>query len=745
MNNSKVHELIKYSFSKFFQNKWFVIFNILSLLGVLFLPNKDYLSQIFNFGNDEDTYHLEVITENDFYYSELEKAFLDDDLIDVSKSHLNSYTAETIPEDVLVLEFFEQEEPFFSVKLTSKEGIKNDAGTKIKNVLNSIKSKKVVPAFNLSSDEYEKITSDVEIERVMLSVDSEDSETKNMIKLMSVFFTYMVSSLLFTRIANEIAQEKSSKSSEYILTSVSEKEYMFAKVFSNILIMLIQFLLFVAYLVMSLSILSIFKAEQADLNLGISLDSSLLNIDLIIYIVVLFILNVLTFTLLSIIQAMLAAKAASAQEAGNSVSFLVFAMMGLYIVTLFLIDPYQIVSIPVHILSCLPVFSAYFMPALMIVGQCSTLEIVISVGLLVISIPIAFNICSKLFKEGLLDYTKAKKKQEKNLTLEEKQKTFINKRTFKTIGMILGIAIIIIFAVSTIIQLVQMYIISPLLPKTISKTDNLLLVQGISQIISFYLAYLFIKMYLSKVGKQSDEANLEKTVDSQEPEEKKYNPTKLQAILICFSAVFLLNIIISCLYALFNIEVNTTDIFEITPNSSLFTKILTVLVIAIIPGILEELLFRKGIISLLQKYGALFAVVTSSLLFALIHGNLTQGIFAFVVGLVLGTTYLLTKDIKITMIVHAMNNGFQALALVSPIMIQYGLVVVSSVLVLAGLYYLIKLIIKNKVFKDLEIIKEKLRSPYSFKTSYKYILCDYIFDISMVAIFLNFILSGKVL
>ena len=38
--------------------------------------------------------------------------------------------------------------------------------------------------------------------------------------------------LVFSKIANEIAQEKVSKSIEYVLTSVTEKEYLLAKIIS---------------------------------------------------------------------------------------------------------------------------------------------------------------------------------------------------------------------------------------------------------------------------------------------------------------------------------------------------------------------------------------------------------------------------------------------------------------------------------------------------------------------------------
>lgn len=52
--------------------------------------------------------------------------------------------------------------------------------------------------------------------------------------------------------------------------------------------------------------------------------------------------------------------------------------------------------------------------------------------------------------------------------------------------------------------------------------------------------------------------------------------------------------------------------------------------------VVEEVAFRGVILTSLKRYGKIFAIVTSSLFFALLHGNLSQGVFTFGLGLVLG-------------------------------------------------------------------------------------------------------------
>ena len=77
---------------------------------------------------------------------------------------------------------------------------------------------------------------------------------------------------------------------------------------------------------------------------------------------------------------------------------------------------------------------------------------------------------------------------------------------------------------------------------------------------------------------------------------------------------------------------------------------------AIIPALVEEFAYRGVVLSLLKPYGEGFAVFCSALLFALIHGNMSQIPFAFIVGLVLGTICVRTGSIWVSIVLHFINN-----------------------------------------------------------------------------------------
>ena len=74
----------------------------------------------------------------------------------------------------------------------------------------------------------------------------------------------------------------------------------------------------------------------------------------------------------------------------------------------------------------------------------------------------------------------------------------------------------------------------------------------------------------------------------------------------------------------------------------------------------EELCFRWMILRRLRSWGDGFALCASALLFALVHGNLYQMLYAFAVGLVLGGILLRTGSRKGCILLHAGMNFVSA-------------------------------------------------------------------------------------
>lgn len=79
--------------------------------------------------------------------------------------------------------------------------------------------------------------------------------------------------------------------------------------------------------------------------------------------------------------------------------------------------------------------------------------------------------------------------------------------------------------------------------------------------------------------------------------------------------------------------------------------------VAVFPAIVEELFYRGVVFRYLRRGGFGFAAVISSLIFGMVHMNITQLIFAGILGFVLCYLYELTGHIWPGMIIHFVNNA----------------------------------------------------------------------------------------
>lgn len=104
-------------------------------------------------------------------------------------------------------------------------------------------------------------------------------------------------------------------------------------------------------------------------------------------------------------------------------------------------------------------------------------------------------------------------------------------------------------------------------------------------------------------------------------------------------------------------------VFGVMPYTPTFSAptgipaiILYYLRVALVPSILEELMFRGVIMQSLRRFGDVFALFCSAMLFGLAHRNIAQGLSALIVGLAIGFFVLRTGSLLTGMIIHLTNN-----------------------------------------------------------------------------------------
>jgi len=97
---------------------------------------------------------------------------------------------------------------------------------------------------------------------------------------------------------------------------------------------------------------------------------------------------------------------------------------------------------------------------------------------------------------------------------------------------------------------------------------------------------------------------------------------------------------------------------------SRYSVIVTLVCFALLPAIYEELIFRKLILRFfLNRFPDLAAILLTSLLFAVFHMNVLQGITTFVFGIFLALIAIRTGSILLCIYAHFLNNSFFVLCL----------------------------------------------------------------------------------
>lgn len=138
------------------------------------------------------------------------------------------------------------------------------------------------------------------------------------------------------------------------------------------------------------------------------------------------------------------------------------------------------------------------------------------------------------------------------------------------------------------------------------------------------------------------------------------------------------------------------------PLNSPTDLVLNLLLLALLPAIGEELVFRGIIFSGLKSAkGKAFAVVGSSLLFALMHGNLAQFVYPFIMGLVFSMVVLRTGNLLYSMIVHFVNNALVIVFSYVNISLSIGNTILGILLgvVIAAIVFGILFLVDKFVFK----------------------------------------------
>ena len=103
---------------------------------------------------------------------------------------------------------------------------------------------------------------------------------------------------------------------------------------------------------------------------------------------------------------------------------------------------------------------------------------------------------------------------------------------------------------------------------------------------------------------------------------------------------------------------------------------------------MEELVFRGIIFGKIKIYynNIVFALIIQGVCFGIYHLNLIQGLYATVLGIILGLIYIYTDSILIPILMHSVFN------ISSIIMSKYNIVLEGSIFIIGFIFSVIMII-----------------------------------------------------
>ena len=410
----KFFYLMKLSFNKKLKSKWFIAVNIILALSLFALFN---LNSIITFFGGEFDKPLKVLvydkTNISYPYLKNNIDSLTSELEDkkiVVKSVSNE--SKKIKDDEILISL-NLDDNLLKAKVISDKKIDSSVYQVIYQGLNATKQQVLMERLNLDTNTLALLSTNIDIERVVLS--DKKSQDENMSLVMSTVFPslilpfFMLIIFLVQMVGGEICEEKTTKSMEIIISNVSPKVHLLAKIIANNLFVLLQALLLFIYGLIAFFI----SSRNGSLNIPSEITSiwdslsasGLINdiVSLLPFLLVLIILSFLAYSLLAGILASMTTNIEDFQQLQTPIVFILLAgyylaiMAGMFQGSIFL-----------KIAGYIPLISCLLAPTLYIMGEISILDILIAIILLIGLLYLLIRYGMKIYKVGILNYSNEK-------------------------------------------------------------------------------------------------------------------------------------------------------------------------------------------------------------------------------------------------------------------------------------------------------------------------------------------------
>lgn len=426
---SKLRYLTLTGLKKKLTSKWFIVVNIILLIALPVIINIDNIIKAFG-GDFLEPTKIYVIDNTNETYDTFEEVFNETNNIilkqnDIEIEHSDrqtKYLSKKMEQDEskdIIVEINESDENLFTANIISYEAVDSFLYQNIVNALNTTKSNIALSKSNIDTKELNDIYKTIDVERTYLSEDVDENadmmETISnfLIPIFIVPFFFLI--IIVTQmIGAEINDEKSSRSMEIIISSVSPKTHFLSKLLSvNIFVILQALLLFIygaigvgirIYLTKSSNFIESLGSKYGEMAKQF-VDSNIL-IDIVHAIPFFIILLILSFIAYTLVAGILASVTTNSEDYSQIQTPLMVILLFAYYLAI--VASMYDNSVFIKVAGFVPFISAIVAPVLMILGQMTMVEMLISIAILVLTNWLLIRYGLRIYKVGILNYNSNK-------------------------------------------------------------------------------------------------------------------------------------------------------------------------------------------------------------------------------------------------------------------------------------------------------------------------------------------------
>lgn len=420
---SKFWFLTKQSLNKKVKTKWFLFANLLLLVVLVGIINMDSIISFFggDFSSDieivllDETKESKEIFEQNLTFSK-ETLDLDNDIsVEVYSGNLDKLKEELKENDKIGIVLEKDNDVYMKAKIISDTKIDTMSYQLLVQALNQAKAQVAMKYANIDPIQLQKITSNVEIERLILDTEAKTDDEAMSLIMGTVFPTvilpfFMLVIFLVQMIGTEINEEKTTKSMEIIISNVSPKTHFFSKVLASNVFVLMQGALLLIYGGIGLLVKTLFGTSTSSSSLTSTFNDIWNSLgqmgimdrlpEIIISALVLMILSFIAYSLIAGILASMTVNMEDFQQIQTPI--MMVCLLGYY---LSIMAGVFNGSIFIRVLSYVPFISCLLSPALLVIGQIGIFDVLISVLFLIITIWIMIKYGFRVYKVGILNYS----------------------------------------------------------------------------------------------------------------------------------------------------------------------------------------------------------------------------------------------------------------------------------------------------------------------------------------------------